>query len=599
MTKFPNSLTQSNTSKFDGSMFSSFNIDLSEKGTIKTMRSKMLFGESISSNYDGLAVSIQYFDYATAGEPVYCVYNGNFWYGENKPGSTWSQVTGTNVPGTSSEEFCDMKVFNKKMYATEPTTLHSVSPGGSWSLVPSGSLVNGAIHILQPYAKRMYYVYDKLKIRSFDTSESVATSGNYTLDLTGFEDVGHISWMESASNKIWVGVTSNSGGRATVFEWDGVLANTPTRQYKLNSPGTMVCAIVNDSPVVVDSKGIVYGFTGSGFKEISRFPVANYDGYFDYGLRQDGRKNIHFNGKLVEQDRVFFLVRGTYVRPGTGNEFVYEMPSGVWCLDLSDRENSGLYHYCASSLSTYNESTTAVSVVDYGEYKSSFGGALASGFLIEDTTGGGISSSNLIWGAMVLSSPNNHFLFGTDSGLNLPRTSSFTSPFIKAGQVTDTFQAINTTFEKLGDSEDTITLKYRTQDREPISNYICTITSQTTVTIASDITANVSLGDEITFLDRTCAGHVAHVSNITTGGGSSTVTIDEPLLVSSGTSSLMFTNFKKIIGRVNSVTNFSEFQVPNNNKDVKFQFKVVIKVKDQSKIYSLSVSNNGDKLIKE
>ena len=206
-------LTQLNQGNLLGDIWSSLGIDLtSNKGTIRLGRMIQNNNSSFNTNL-GLAVGFRYF-------------NGAWWTvaGSRVHTSTSTQsgfvvdVT-ASTPTTCSSDTADIELFNGNMYVTAQTALYKYT-GAAWSF--NGTALNtNTPHLLAAYGDRLYITDLYSRIYSINTSDVMATSSSYTLSFTdSLSNV--ITFIRSASNRIWIGTVNTLGGKGYVYEWDGV-----------------------------------------------------------------------------------------------------------------------------------------------------------------------------------------------------------------------------------------------------------------------------------------------------------------------------------------------------------------------------------------
>lgn len=582
---------QPNTGDTGGNLWSTFNINLSKnKGRALTTRTLDVL-DSTMVNYTTLKlpVAFAYFDYDGNGTPEFITYAGKVWYGSSAPQTGWTTTTVTGEPNitTTRGADVDMKVFNGKLYATTVGTsthyLKRLSPGGTWSDITSiGTNDVGNLHILEVYANRLYWTQDNYKVFSLNTSEVYATSGSYTLQLTGRN--GHISWMKAGSNRIWIGWTSSDGSRGSIFEWDGQSENLYSKEYKIEAQGSCTCVIKNDIPYVMDVEGRLLAFNGSNFQEVARLPIANNDFPVQNYIVNSGEKLCHFNGSLMLRDQLLFLVNPLLT---TNDRYTENCQAGIW----EYTEESGLVH-------KYSVSSTTVggTVKDYGQQELVSVGALFDGMTTNAViTSYGSRQGQVLFGARTNES-GSPYIIGVDNTLdNVKKSAYIITQWLESGQVEDVWKNIIIKYRKFLDNSDKIKTKYRTikEDYENIGFTWVSTTTFTVLTSVSPAIANYGVGDEVEITSGYGAGKCVNIVSITTVGDTNTITIDEAITGATGTGYGKFQHWIKLPEITNSVQ-FAQLPLPQYNKDTQIQFKVIMESTGENELHEIIVVNSTE-----
>ncbi len=574
---------QPNTGDTGGNLWSTFNIDLtSNKGRIRSTRTLDAV-DSLNVDFTTLKTPSAFAFFNPGGSyssaKVFIAYGGRPWYGGANPNTGWTNtVIGINEP-TSTTTDVDMKVFNDKLYATTgDSKLKRMATGGSWTDITT---IGNGIHILEVYANRLYWTQDDYKIYSINTSEVVASS-SYTLQLTGRN--GHISWMRGASNRIWIGWTSNDGSRGSVFEWDGQSENLYSKEYKIESQGSCTCVIKNDIPYVLDLEGRLLAFNGSNFQEVARLPVTNEEYPLLNTVKNSSQKLAHFNGSLLVNDQLLFLINPVM---STSTRYIENCQPGIW----EYSENTGLYHKYPVSTSLISESP----VFDYGQEELLAVGALFDGTISE--TGVQFSSTrqgSVLFGARSYrTTSNSPHLIGISNNLDDKAKSSYLiTQWIESTQVEDVFKAIVIKYNKLLNQTDKIKVKYRTskQDGVIIDN---TWTSTTTFTTTASAMGDYEVGDEVEASLGAGSGKCVNISAISFASGTYTVTVDEAVVGATGNAYVKLQHWKKL-SDIQNTKQFANLPLAQYNKDTKIQFKVIMEFTGKNELEEIIVVNGTE-----
>lgn len=573
---------QPNTGDTQGNLWSTFNIDLTEnKGKIRTTRT-IDVQDTIDANFAGMLTASAFAFFNPGGAyssaPVFIAYGGRPWYGSSRPDSGWTNtVIGGNEP-TSTNTDVDMKVFNGKLYATTSDNyLKRMATAGAWTNIAS---IGTGIHILCNYKDHLYWSEGNFNIHSINYAETVITSSNYTFTVPNID--GHISWMAAGSNRIWIGWTSNDGTRGSIFDWDGV-SLVASREYKIEAQGSCTCVIKNDIPYVLDIEGRLLAFNGSNFQEVARLPIANTSTPIISGVANTSQKLAHFNGSLLVNDKLLFLINPiqAYQEP-----YLENCLPGIW----EYTEETGLYHKYSVSTSTLADSPE----FDYGQQSLIFAGALFDATISK--TGTVFPSSrqgSVLFGARAyrttISSP---VLLGVDNTLDdIKKSAYITTSWLESSQVEDVWKSIVVKYNKLLNTTDKIKVKYRTIKRD--ASYISVNwTSSTTFTTSSADMANYEIGNEVELALGAGAGKVVNISNISYSNPTYTVTVDEATQAT-GSLNVRLQKWYKL-PEITNTLQFANLPLPQYNKDTKIQFKIIMEFTGKNEVEELMVINGTE-----
>lgn len=528
--------TQQNIGDVRGSLWSSFNLDLTvKKGDTKITR--LIHSQSTSADLANLGTPIGFVRIDTGGG----IQNAPFWtvagarvFSTSVPfaSGAFSQDATSGSPTTCSSAFSDIALFNGSMYVTTTSNAVYKYNTGTWSNFTAGA-ADSNVHMLCSYANRMYMSRAVSAIVSWNTSDTVATSGQYTLTLPNANE-NVITFMRAASDRIWIGTMNIYGGQGHIYSWDGSSGN-PVR-YNLNSTGVAAGIVKDDVLYAVDNNGRLIAFNGGTFVEIARLP--NYNRFAFTGTTSASNDRwMHPNGMAIVEDKILMLVNTVQSANGSPTE---EMcPSGIWEYD----KDIGLYHkYSFSYLDRVVESIT-----DYGQSRISVAGGL--GYAKNSSTSSG-SNGILLAGCRYYTnaSSTQYAIFTDDNNDNYLKAGYLVTTKLPAQGIVDAWQALALKYNNLYSASDKIVIKYRMMDDAPVEATI-TWVNTTSFTTTTDISAywTSGTGYEVEIVQGTGAGMCSHITNIVNNAGTYTVTLDETHTgVTTGTAIARFQKWVKI-----------------------------------------------------
>lgn len=583
-------LSQPNTGDTGGNLWSTFNVNLSKnRGRVlstRTLAATRNTDEATSTMK--LPIAFAYFDYYNTGEPLFIAYGAKMFV-TTTPWTGWNAFGSTSEPNITTDKYADvdMKTFNGKLYATTTDIsnhyLKRLSPIGTWTniaTIGSGDIAD--LHILEVYANRLYWTQDNYKIFSMNTAETTATSGSYTLQLTGRN--GHISWVKAGSNRIWIGWTSSDGSRGSVFEWDGQSENLYSKEYKIEAQGSCTCVIKNDIPYVLDVEGRLLEFNGSNFKEVARLPISNNDYPVSNYIKNSGIKLSHFNGSLLLRDQMLFLINPVLPK---SDRYLENCPAGIW----EYTQESGLTH-------KYSVSSTKVgaSVTEYGQQDLLEVGALFDGFTTNDTILDVTARQGQVLFGARSNQTNSPFIIGIDNTLDdVKKSTYFITQWLESSQVEEVWKSIVIKYRKFLETSDKIKVKYRTiKDDYSLIGY--SWASTTTFTVLSSAFPNIvnyNIGDEVDIMNGIGAGKCVNITNVTNVGTTYTVTIDEAITSANGSGVGKFQHWIKLQEVQNNVQ-FATLPLSQYNKDIQIQFKIIMETTGESELHEVIVVSGSE-----
>ncbi|MFA6314984.1 MAG: hypothetical protein WC648_01260 [Candidatus Paceibacterota bacterium] len=538
--------TQPNLGDNQGSLWGTFNVDLTKKkGSI--FGTRMISNGSLSSYSGltnlGLATSFARIDmgdgiqyWTVAGSKVFKSVAASF-------PTTFIEDDLSGSPTTCSSRCSDMKVFNESLYVTTASRVVYKLGGAGWSSFTAGN-VNSNSHLLAVYGNRLYMTTEVCKIISWDSADTVASSGSYTINLEsaglGSETENIITFLTPASNGIWIGTVNRYGLNARVYFWDGVTADTFENAYSINSTGAMACVIKDDVPVILNNDGVLGQLNGATFVEIARFPIRNKkmltNAFSFYNDRW-----VHPNGIGIVNGRVNILVNLGEMSNNSQNE--ENCPSGIWEYD----PDIGLYHKYSPS---YYDITSSPSVTDYGQSRlcevgedvSAGAGAIVS---IKNQSNVADKNGSVLAGFRFYTDATTakYGIFSDDSNSTIQTYSHIITSRLPATSLQDIWNNVYAFHKPFLSSTDKIIVKYRTTDLEPVETTI-TWSNTTGFTTTADLSDYV-IGDEVEILQGIWGGRTSHITSIQATDSGYMVEVDETYTGATGTSIARFQKWIK------------------------------------------------------
>lgn len=579
---------QKNNSDTNGSLYASFNLDLTEN------EGKVRLGKRLILN-TGTADVSEITSYPAAfkvyGRSKYTVAGtgGTGYVFQKKdtagvyPSSiSFSKVTAANSPTTADSTTSDMEVAFERLYvSTLSNNIHwtgDAVDGASWSTFTAGSADSGNVHMLCSFQSRMYLTKGNSQIVSWDISNTVATSGTYTVDLGNFSS-NTISFIRASSNRIWIGTINTNGGKGYIYEWDGTTTQVQ-KSYRLDSSGAVSCIIKNDIPHIIDVYGNLLVWNGGTFVGAPNGSLNRVSNKLLYNpmvyTSSINNKFIHPNGISIIKGRINVLIDGRNTDNTTvlNDTIDQTIPSGVWEYD----EIKGFYHKHSIGLSKVGGTIT-----DYGQTKLFGVGALAEANLPSTDSG---RNGTFLAGASYYTdtTTTKHGIFYDDSNDTLQKggylitTKQHALDQLGQPSVQNSWQNIYTMYKKLLDSNDKITVKFRSEE---VSDVILTATwtSTTTFTTTTDVSALV--GYEVEPILGIGSGKTSHITTVVNNAGTYTVTVDETYTSASGTSQVRIQNWKKISTITSGSATEDQAGIGSISNWIQFKLGMIFSGKDE------------------
>jgi len=576
---------QTNRSDDLGSLWSTLNLDF--QSNLGTMRVAPRLKKNTNTT-----------DQANLGEPVafkyfgvfHAIAGGRIFVGGTSANDVFTPDTATNSQ-TSYSALSDLQIFNGILFSTTNTEIWSLDgAGGTWTRRGGAAPLGSSSHMMTYFKKfnRLYVIGDATNIYSLNTAYTLVTSGDYALNLNSPNQQEVSICMKATSDSIWIGAGTylNETGRGKIYQWDGISAQV-TNEYILDANACMAILIHNDIPYAFDSNGALLKFNGSSFEEIGRLPNNNL-------VNQNYVVNtsfIHPNGLLATKNNtILALVRN---RNNDSTSSIPEnLPSGVW-------EWSSDFGFTHKHSVSYNPVASST-ITDYGQNRVALTGALSNGDALSSPTGTG----TILVGVNYYTDATNIVsgIFVDDSENTIQKKGYFVTTWFNSQQIEDKWARIWAVYRRFLASNDSIVLKYRLYEEEPIEATI-TWTSTTTFTTTTDVTAysptatgfNGTIGGEVEITRGTGGASCAHITSIVNNAGTYTVTLDTVITGVTGTATARFQKWIKLLPEITGqVKSWEQMAIGMNNTRIQIKGCLTFTGDDEFQKFAL-VSNEDIK----
>jgi hypothetical protein len=574
----PEQFVQTNRSDVLGSLWSTFNIDLeSNKGALRVSPRLRINSQTSDLANLGCPVAFKYFD-----TKIWTVAGARVFYGGQTPNTTFTQDASTNTPTTCSSDTADLEVFNNRLWVTSQTRLLSKASNdsgtGDWT--ERATINTGLNHKLCFFPKfnRLYFV-DPLNIKSIDTSDTVATTGDYFLDTT-FIPAPVVVDIKASKNFIWIARANSQAltdGYGAVQSWDGISSTVTTYKLKARGAFALVVSPNDDTPFVMDSNGVLSKFNGSGFSEVGRLPYTDQLPLDPNGLANN--RFIHPNGLLITKNSTVLALINNINNDNAGT-IEENLPSGLW----EWSEKHGFVHVSPFSYNTVANTT----VTDYGQNRISRVGALAE--MNRASTASG-RSGTLMAGATFFTdaTTTTNAIFIDDSLDTVQKYGYFVTTKIFSQNIADAWKRVYLRHKKLLNSSDKMWVKAKTEEAEPTEFTLTWVNTTTFTTTSSALDGRV--GDEVEIVQGTGGGKCAHIVSVTNNAGTRTVVLDEIFIgVTTGTAKARLQNWEKLAEQTKQ--NTQKLVVSSGLKGVWVQFKVCMQFTGKNELYDAIIANS-------
>lgn len=546
MAQIPNPLNrkivQLNNSDILGDLWASFNIDLAENEGTFRLGKRLVLNTNTSDTAEITSYPAAILIYGTtkyfvagASGTGYVFSNGTAY----PSATTFSKVAAAGSPSTCDSTKSDMIVSNGSIYVTTASNSVYKFDGSSWTTFTAGGSDAASVHMMTSYGGRTYMTRVQSSIISWDSADTVVTSGQYTLQL-GNSDANNITFIRPSASRIWIGVVNKTGGKGYIYEWDGSSTQV-TKSYRLEAAGALSCVIKDDIPYVIDTNGDLLVWNAGNFQRVGGVNRRR-NKLLQNPLSQTNNRFIHPNGMSIVKGKINALLNGiNYDNTITSASIEETIPSGVYEYDL----NKGFYHKHSFGLSR-----AAGTITDYGQARIVAPGAIAE-INFPDTS----SSRNgtFMAGATyyTTASATTSGIFFDDSNDTEQKGGYFITTKMlpepsKLGQVIAAiWKKIFIAYRKFLSSGDRMVVKVRFTEQEPTQMDI-SWTSTTTFTTTDSNMANYAVGDEVEIVQGIGGGICSHITIISLNAGTYTVTVDETHTSASGTAKARFQKWVKL-----------------------------------------------------
>lgn len=577
-------LFQSNRSNLAGSLWASWNLDLSSNvGAIRLSPRLM-----VSSSTEFIAT-------LTTAPCAFRRYNSLFWTisgtkvhvsGSDILAASFTADATAGTPTNCDVTKSDLEVFNNELYVTTDTNVLYYYNGSVWASVSVGS-ADTTPKPMTRYGALLYVATGLNKVYSISTGHAA------TLLLT-LPNSQQITCIRAGSNKIWITTLDMSGDSGYVYEWDGASATT-NKSYKLTTQGALSCIIKDDVPWIVDTAGRLLAFNGGTFVEIARLPIFN-----TLLLKATSNVNdrfIHPNGMSIIDGEVCMLIANTNGEStGSIND---NLPSGVWAYN----QNNGLYH--RYSVSYHDDDDASTLITDYGQNKISVAGALQEFKLYNNSASdqgtflAGVTyytNATSTRSAVLINDRNNTVL----------KYGYFITSWIQAEALKDNWQKMFARFRYfLSSLDEKIILKYRqieypanTSVRQDIS--ITWDNSTSVFKTQTNLSSSSFIGKEVEITQGQGAGKCAHIVSVSTPNSIDYyVTLDEVFTgVTTGTAKARVREWIKIGKEDDLSSDVAIFAFPmNTSPSSKIQIKCCMQFYNDDELYDIIIINKPHTLL--
>lgn len=592
---------QTNRSKVLGSLWSTFNLDFQTDVGLMKISQKLVTNTTSSDDADlGIPSAFEYFDtmwWTIGGTRVFKNTDINVT-------SAFTEDSSSGAQTTYNVLYSDLAIFDSRLWSTTSTTLYSkVADGlgtGAWT--SRGSLGSSQSHKLAYFKKfnRLYLINTNTTISSINSSNTLSTTGDYSIDLSN--SIGKVLTMVTTSNYIYISATRDSNlsssysTQGSILQWDGISAQA-TNEYLLPTAGVVAMTVLDDIPYGIDSEGRVLKYTGTSFEEIARLPI-NRTLLTGSIFNASAGRFIHSNGMVATKNNTLLVAVNNlnYDANSTINE---NLPSGIWELDLNTGNFTHKYSFTLKSISSS-------SVTDYGQIRLNGIGAIKVNTLTSNSSNGrgtllaGSSyytdATTVKYGIFIDSpaKPN------TDN--EGQKKASFVTTWFTSDEVADAWDEIWCTFRQLQNSTDSVQFKYRIKEEEPIEATI-TWTSTTTFTTTTDVTAYAptatgfdgTTGGEVQVIQGTGSGSCTHILSVVNNAGTYTVTLDEAVTGVTGTAKARFQKWIKVFPKdtQSTSTSWSQYTIGTDSTP-RIQIKGCLTWTGDGEFYKFILNSNED-----
>lgn len=572
---FQNNIKQLNVGDVQGTLYNSFNCDLSyNKGKLSIAPRTRITTNTITNM--GTPCAFVYFNgsyYSVMGTRLFKASNPQGAFTEVTAGGGSPYV----APTDCDSRYSDLTVFNDNLIISTQSRIYRMNTSEQFELIDS-SLSNAIIRPVAVYNRRLYWTRRYFEIVSCDTSWAISDTSSASYNIT-LPISSVVTFIKPHSVGLYIGTTKTDATEGFVIDWNAETKNTPRGEYNVYAQGALSAYVDNRIFYIMNSDAILLQFNGGKFVEVARLPVRRNALYNANATGSTGNdKFIHPNGMTLIDNNLSLLINATN-NDGTGTQDE-NIHSGIWEF-LPDTNT--LYHKYSMSYNTIGGTQT-----DNGQIVLKSVGALINtpDFLSYTNA----QKGNFLAGASFYSDATTvGYGAFTDNYYDTEQKAAFFSTVqLRAENFQDMWQRINTLYTP--SDELNFVWKYRTRRTEPI-DFTITWTSTTTFTTTQ---VGIVEGDEITIIQGKGSGRVAHVVGTPTFSSPNyTVTLDEPIINVTGTAKARLQKWKKI-GIINNINRFYQ-EVVIGNPSTLIELKCAMVATGEATIDELILDNKLNK----
>ncbi len=546
MKLFNANIRQLNIGDLQGTLDNSFNIDLTFNQGKVSISPRTRITTDKPTDF-GTPVGAVYFDGLW-----WCV-AGNFVWKASSPQGAFAKDAsngGAYFPPTDCDSrYSDITVFNDHLIVSTQSRIYKKALNGAgtggWDLVDS-SLASAIVRPVTVYNNRLYWSRLPDNIVSCDTSWAISNTASASYNIT-LPSGNVITFIKPFSTGLYIGITQNDGTEGFVYDWNGETKNTIRFSYNVYAQGALSAYVDNTYFYMINSDSEIFRFNGGGFTFIARLPVKRNSLYNANATGSSGNDRfIHPNGMTLIDGRLSLLINATNNDASATQQD--NIHSGIW----EYVENIGLYHKYSMSYNTIGGTTT-----DQGQIRLKSVGCLVN--TPDLSAYSDVQKGNFLAGAAFYSDATTikYGMFTDNYYDNEQKAGFFSTVQIRASNFTDMFNKVTSLYTPTENMK--YVVKYRTKKTD-WTDFTMTWVNTTSFTTTQ---TGIEVGDEITIIQGTGSGRVAHVSAISFSSPNYTVTIDETIANVTGTAKARVQKWKKI-DTITNVNNFFQSSTISN-----------------------------------
>lgn len=539
-----------------GDLWKTFNIDLDrEEGKVSLSRRMIKVADTTDTNRDTLGAITAFLRSNASGRDLYWALSrsASLYRADSNPTDSWDVDTLVNSPSdgrdmwiheNDSKDTGAAPAGKNRMIVTRDTDIAVLNDTGdnvwnaSWWVTTKGQtgLRPGVPHPGEyfPY-QRISLIGDGNFIHTIDKLKAISYS---RLVLPIYLQIEYIF---TTSKRVWILCSHKFSGNGAIVEWDG-FSQTYNEIHNLYSQSPISGVNYEEIPIVLNHKGMILEYTGSGFTQMVRngqkvaLPMAEEEG-FSFSTSGAPRTSPG-RCMTVGGDGLIYANLGEGVLSDQTLGLTTRQLAGIWCLNPKTGR-------------IYNKYSLGQWGSHFGYQRMSSNGAIfpldpalftSKVFLI----GGQYDKSASVTALSAIWSLENINSVTANRG-------HFITSFIPTEKIKDFWDFLYLHFKAFQTATDKIIVK--AQGVRPLllstgfpldaaATWASTTTFTTTLSASDDI---VKIGDEIEVLYGDNAGVTAHIIDISGAQGIlQTFTIDETVVASTATFGVRFERWKKL-----------------------------------------------------